>query len=424
MKFMILIKKQILKKPIGLFIIAIQITFAILIMSLSIGKINYINYAKEIFTDNDISDCYILCLTDISDRFIADADVRVKAAKDKLKEVISNPEIEYMFDMQTMQLIIQQSGSNRTIKVISYPLNDFNYKPILLKGKWVEDTVPEDNIYPAVISSDLAVNYKIGDRFSGVISGNQYEFKVCGILRNPNLVLDFNISGNSMNWSDFLKEYDSVILTKHIVNKNADSIENTTSDGISDISKSINEIENRLITGRPSSVIIKLKTGLSENEKNTVLNNLSNSGRLMNFIDINSNTQKAIENKTRNYTINYLLLIIISIIGIIGISVLNSINELSTYSIWYLCGSKWRNIYFLNFIRILTIISISILLSAVFIMNDYIQEYYFYKILLNIKHYIYIVVALLILLIFSNSIVFNILKKNTPADIMRRFQRE
>lgn len=417
MKIFILMHKQIFKKPIGLILVALQVAFALLILNVSIGKIYYLKYTTQIFTDKGSENSYVLWISDISDRLIRDANERISAGKAKLKGIVNTPGVEYMFDMQYLPIYISHNDDKIRSNAITYPRNDFKYKPVLQYGKWIEDVKLEDDIYPAVISSDLIKYFKIGDRFSATVLGRQYKFEVCGVLKKPNLVLHFNVGGSQLNWSNLFEEYENIILTNHIIDKNSVN-ENRNYGNAAD------ELDSYLLVGRPTSVVVKLEDNLSDEEKKKTLSNLLNYGSLLSFEEINETTRELIRDKTIKYTINYSLLIIMGLMGIIGVSVLNSIKELSVYSIWYLCGSKWRNIFALNFLRIFSVLLISVLLNIIILSRKYVQENFFYNSLLSIKHYIITGIMLVAILLICNGVVFHALSMNTPVDILRRYQKE
>lgn len=105
-------------------------------------------------------------------------------------------------------------------------------------------------------------------------------------------------------------------------------------------------------------------------------------------------------------------------------SKLSNIRELSEYSIWYLCGSKWSNIYILNFLRVFVILLVSVLLNIIVLFTPYAQENLLYNSILTMKECIATGGILLAILLISNGLVFYTVKTNSPVDILRRFYKE
>lgn len=416
MKMFILMQRQITKKLIGLIFAILQVTVAMFILNVSVGKINYFNYTKNIIEINDPENLYYLSINDVSDNFFREQEEMIQRVRKRLSDINDVLGVKYVFFDQKLPGYIRHSDGLKGYDVIAYTQNGFKYRPILSSGKWIEDVETEKGVYPTVISNSLAKQYKIGDRLKVEIFGSSYELEVCGILKEPNLVMRLTSGGTHLVWNNFFKEHEEVLLTCSIDDKKILKADSESGDS--------SEIDNMLLAHPPGGVFVKLDSGLSYEQKDATLNNLTNYGSLLSFTDIDELHQQIVDDKTKSYAVNYLLLIIMGLMGVVGVSILSSIRELSEYSIWYLCGSKWSNIYILNFLRVFVILLVSVLLNIIVLFTPYAQENLLYNSILTMKECITTGGILLAILLISNGVVFYTVKTNSPVDILRRFYKE
>lgn len=400
MKLFILMIKHIIKNPFSLFLVIIQITFAMVILLSSVGKINYIKFYGSIL-ENSEKNCFYLTMNK-PDMMISDDNERNSAIENNLNGILKIKGVQYIYSTQHLSVKID-SFKNESIPMITYPKNEyFNYKPLLSSGKWIYDINSSSNSYPVVIGGIYAKLLKTGDRFIGEILGNKYTFIVCGILKEPNLLLDFNQGGNYINWGMLTKEYPNIIISRDIY------------------------INGKLVSGsvRSLGLFVKIKDGFTGTALTEAKNNLSNYGTLLSFNKINEISNNIIKDKINKYTYNYILLILMGTLGIIGVSVLNCIKDISSFSVWYICGSKWMNLYILNFLRLFIIIAISILFSIFILSSKFASEILLINSLISAENYLFTGLVYFLIITISILFIIRVIRNNSPIDLMRRFQAE
>jgi len=399
MKYVSFIIKKSFSKPISMIFVIMQITLALLILNISIGKIYRMQYAGTLITEKDSDNTYYITIRDFSNKAYSNKEQQYALSKAKVEEVKSISGVEYMYSLDEFTILISDNvGKVTTRTVYNYSQTDFNYKPVLQSGKWISDVSCPEGIYPAVISSDLTTYYNIGDIIEGSICDNTFKLQVCGVLKEPNYVMDFSRGGNNLSWSSLFSEHNNIILTQNLP-------------GISGYNRSW-------------GAIIKLADNLLPEEKDRAINELCKHGTLLSFKEINENHKEIMGDEFKKYAINELLLILMAVMGVIGTSVLDSMSELSVYSIWYLCGCRWRNIFILNFLRTLIVLALSMTLTIFILSIEQVRNDLLYDVLISSRNYIVSGGLMLLLLLVANGLVFVVLKKNPPVEIIRRFNKE
>jgi len=298
MKIFILMMCRILKKPLGLVLVIIQVTLAMIVLNASTGQISYLNYTARLLNNKDSIHLFYLSIN-TPDVWIIDYHERMKTVADLYHKIENINGIEYIFNMENHTVSVDDYKNDK-ISLITYPNNLFQYKPLLQSGQWIGDIKPKEGIYPVVVSNRLSNVFNIGDQFDSYVMDEKYVFEVCGILKSPNLVMDFHIGGTYMYWSDFFQEYDDVILANHLYQGN-------------DIVHGYN---------RSKGIIIKLKDDLFGQEREKTIQKILKYGNLLSFKEINEKNKEIINNKMKKYAVNYVLFILLGILSIVGVSVL------------------------------------------------------------------------------------------------------
>ncbi|MCD7742426.1 MAG: hypothetical protein LUI06_09500 [Ruminococcus sp.] len=306
----------------------------------------------------------------------------------------SSDNIDNVYGSAACELYASNDSNNTCV----YAYNDNMislYTPSMSSGKW--DDIAKGN---GIISS-YTDKYHVGDTITLYDDkGARLSFPIVGILAENEKVI--NTSAISNEIYDFNDLYEETNGTKlYISTSCADKNE---------------------ISYNPSGVMfVSYKDGLTDNEKSELHRTLYTfSGNLIGLNDeLNVNSLSYIRSDILLILPVCICILVLAIISSAAAAVIQTKSSLRTYSIFYVCGSKWSQCLQISLINntVICVISLAISMLAAKIINE--SKLFNVICDLDLWQIAICIVILIISIVFSICLPIGILAGSTAGDILK-----
>lgn len=389
-------------------ILAAQTFVAIFTINLSLGQMQYYRYPYSFISKSDLKNAVYMYLK-TPERAYQDnknTEYTLKTYIQKLSNVKHISSIEQtVLKIEPINIPSNINSDHNYINIHMY--DDFLLNTLdsaLSQGKWSDIWSESKDLNYVIISSSLEKYFKIGDELTARIQGKsgeqQIRIKIIGVLKNSNYILNLSRGGDALNLSSILGKCEDLIISRQLRTIEGNIVEGTSLPGKILYMNDLNA-KNQTIT-----------------QWKEVLNDI---GWVNSIEEMAEQQKKLIKNKmVQQMTINIILLLLV-VAGLGGNNILMTYRQMKVFSLYYLCGAKWRTCMLINSIANIVIILIpSALAYLILLLQTNAGRYS--NVILSI--YNLIISVLFILILYFTSSVFVLIKlyRSSPIMALRRYE--
>ena len=341
------------------FLITLQmtVTYIILICIIStiISRFNYYNPIKEFFNNRGF-------FYNIQYGINPDTGMTLRCT-DELYDLIEGENgiaAEYNVWLEYREGKVNNDDDNNFMSsdhFISYDnIYAAIYTPELAAGNWFDLESPSQEIVPVVVSQNN-YNFKVGETISLYCFDSEIKAKIIGILKDDTKIIDtsFN-SKDSIDYRNFYRNYQFereektafIMLQKDLLDKNV-----------------VMQLNGNVFVTYPSSVSDEvINTGDKKMKQLQVMCTATTE-------EMKENSLKHIFTQIYDLIPICICIIILTLVGAISTSALSAKHQLKNYSIYYICGLRWKQCSLINLFSSLICVIISFTLSIIFTIIAY-----------------------------------------------------
>lgn len=337
-------------------------------------------------------------------------------SEDNLLKYLKNKDI---YCGRSTHTILEIENNGKKIYASSYDKISSDKLSIQdINGKWYNDVKLKNGIIPCVVMNtrNYGSSYQIGDLIDGNIVSymfnkndeevrfeyeKKYQFQVVGIIDRTN---------------SFTLTYSTNIIMGEVV------------PGVDQLFSKVAANTETILCGDISGLhvndemygIIYLSDDASKDEVDEIYNEVSKYGSCYKIEDMIEKSYEILYSDLKIEIPQYINILSIILVGVISISFLNSINSLKKIGIYNLCGCSWRKCYFIYFISMFLIFTLSFVIGLILLYFSYINDqrglYYLYY--LSPKIIIASLCMVIIISLLASYIPFVFYKNKTIVDRM------
>ncbi len=396
-------------------IIVVQLTIVFIISILCVSTITsrYKEYSsiKE-YLQKDGLYVYILNLINPESGFIVEDSAELESNL-KSAEVIScyNLWIEYKFDGYFLDIETRAYDK----EIIS------SYKPVLKEGRYLEEKDNDTDIIEVIVSNNNT--FKVGDTIfaKGVFEEDKdklIEVKVIGVLEEGatiygnNTITQYNGNYTALfeNYYFEIEEAPMFLMSKE------------------DIASTMKNMGDYYITSMiKGTTIIIYNNDISQYEKDYNTKYLDQNGNISierELREIDENSKEYIFSQVSTLLPIIISVFILTMISSLSTNAISTNNQLRNFSIFYICGLRWKKCILVNITSSIILLSISIMLSSLLIygginmgiISNKVVEVGIYQVgICAIIAIIYIILSMLLPI--------KIIGESTPNEILKQNNR-
>jgi hypothetical protein len=278
----------------------------------------------------------------------------------------------------------------------------------LSKGVWYTDLAVEEGIVPVVVSSEkdgLALGQTIPVKIHHPSPGKAtVQLKVVGIMRPPPYLLHYTVSGNIISGNDIFERYNESYQGAPLIMFSRDALA---------------EYQDYYYA-RNNNTLVFFDENISEADYRRNIETLSNRGFVQTIDKMYILARQEI-NDNMNAMLPFIICTLsISTVGLVSLTILNTILQRKVFAIYYLCGSKWKNCFYilLAYLLVVTLLSLVLLLVLFYlaVLNGTVYTMGLYISLNNVLTTLGVYLAVMFL---SLIVPYVILKNTFPIEIIR-----
>lgn len=225
------------------------------------------------------------------------------------------------------------------------------YTPELEAGNWFDLESPPQEIVPVVVSQNN-YNFKVGEVISLYCFDSEIKAKIIGILKDDTKIIDtsFN-SKDNIDYRNFYRNYKFereekaafIMLQKDLLDKDV-----------------VMQLNGNVFVTYPSTVSDEVITTGDKQMKQLQVMCTSTTE------EMKENSLKYIFSQIYDLIPVCICIIILTLVGAISTSALSAKYQLKNYSIYYICGLRWKQCSYVNLFSSLICVIISFVVSVVF----------------------------------------------------------
>ncbi len=225
------------------------------------------------------------------------------------------------------------------------------YTPELEAGNWFDLESPPQGIVPVVVSQNN-YNFKVGEVISLYCFDSEIKAKIIGILKDDTKIIDtsFN-SKDNIDYRNFYRNYKFereekaafIMLQKDLLDKDV-----------------VMQLNGNVFVTYPSTVSDEVITTGDKQMKQLQVMCTSTTE------EMKENSLKYIFSQIYDLIPVCICIIILTLVGAISTSALSAKYQLKNYSIYYICGLRWKQCSYVNLFSSLICVIISFVVSVVF----------------------------------------------------------
>ena len=395
-------------------ILALQIFISILLLNLTIGRYSMQMQSVTMFAD----------LIDHQGIYYMPADIFEYEPVDQDNDILHN-NLSSQADFSTLKkvnclgsihmLAFQPDNVDSPIDTIVYADCLIDKLPSFFKPQlWQTVKAQEDGkTIPVIILSNLFKNKVTSSRM--LVRGSQWtntpEYRMVDIKgksHTGNLYLDFSSSGSGISCLDLFTVYNDRFKQSPLFLTRESAIQSITP----------------YIFASLSCQMIFFEPDISEADMQYNITQLEKTGSVKTFSQL---YQEGLET-TRSDSSSLLSVVIcffaVSLVGIISMTVLNTLRYLPMFSVYYICGCRWRNCAWIILAYLLCMFAVVAAAALIFWPYMVIKDLLFSMQILLTGYNILATAAMLLLVVALALIpAFVALKARSPMQILRDKER-
>lgn len=291
-----------------------------------------------------------------------------------------------------------------------------NYAPALSDGRWLHTSADATEL--EVVISENDYGWKVGDtipiNYSQYPNGLSTTVKVVGILKDGVEIPGSSARDGTDTFQLFYETYSYEIAEEPLMIFSSDSIEKLT-DVWGD--------DQKILQAVNGSVIITFPEDTTKEEMENIQHQLTSLGCAFSIPlqDMNANSMGYLYAQVYNLLPIIIVLMILTIVSSISSSALSVKERLKDYSIYYICGLRWRQCVFINMIESAVLAIISILIScALLVLLQFTALSDHVKIIWNPISVASLLCIVILYILLSMLMPIMIIGKNTPKQILTK----
>jgi hypothetical protein len=225
------------------------------------------------------------------------------------------------------------------------------YTPELEAGNWFDLECPVQEIVPVVVSQNN-YNFKVGEVISLYCFDSEIKAKIIGILKDDTKIIDtsFN-SKDNIDYRNLYRNYKFereektafIMLQKDLLDKDV-----------------VMQLDGNVFVTYPSTVSDEvISTGDKQMKQLQVMCTSATE-------EMKENSLKYIFSQIYDLIPVCICIIILTLVGAISTSALSAKYQLKNYSIYYICGLRWKQCSYVNLFSSLICVIISFVVSIAF----------------------------------------------------------
>lgn len=291
-----------------------------------------------------------------------------------------------------------------------------NYTPALSDGQWLHTSADATELEVVVSENDYG--WKVGDTipilYAQYPNGFSTTVKVVGILKDDVKIPGASARDGSDTFQLFYETYSYEIEEEPLMIFSSDSIEKLTE---------VWGDDRKILQAVKGSAIITFPEDVTTEELDDIQRQLASFGCAFSISlqDMNANSMAYLYAQVYNLLPIIIVLMILTIVSSISSSALSTKKRLKDYSIYYICGLRWRQCVFINMIESAALAVISVILSCAWLalsqftaLSDYV------KIIWNPISIASLLCIVILYILMSMLMPILIIGKNTPKQILTK----
>lgn len=378
-------------------LLALQIFLFIYTLNISLGTIQYLNSLNNFAEKAEINNAAYFSYNSIMGREIVEKrDMElVQQISSIVKDDLGNFKEEFL--ISTCTALDPETGIRFPMDIYEGDFGDkIQYK--LSDGAWFNN----DAINHVVISKDLSKFYKVGEHVPVTVydyTSKRYEItlEIVGVI-DSDYVFNFNRSGNSLGLDSIVVPYESLMIAGKLTDKNGDVIYGNPSLGRL-IFTNTKETNNQIFSDWQDK--LKLYGNLSAIEYMKETTNELNKSKLF--------EQFAIE----------FIVLLLAVSGIGANNFLTMLMKRKEFSIYFLCGLRWKNCLMLSTFKNLFTILIPSLLAFIVIKFQAASDDYFNSVI-DMGNFAICLVVIFIIYLLTAIPMYIKMRNESPVEMFRK----
>jgi hypothetical protein len=385
-------KKFIETKLLNIFLI-VQIVIVIVVLNISIGKIQHSAFVTGIVHQSEITKAYYVAPR-MNTRFGLEAGL-INKEFDQLFASLEN--IESIEAINKLSFLIPEVALD--IAVMSYNPNMINRIHLPLSaGNWfTKESMDHNDFTPVIISHSLSEYYQVGDFITLHGMSRSHKLKVIGILDQQDYYLSFQAAGDFMCIDEIFDRGKNVILCPEKP-----------------------ELLSDKLGGYEQGKLIYF------DEKTQAEKNIEELSSLKETCYINSIYEMIVNQRETNrhdvilQLVHIAIAVVLALAGIGGTNALAFIFKEKEFALYFMCGLRWKWCVFIVAVKNIILLILAAILSFV-VLNYITTRSPSMEVLYNSNNFIVTFFVLCsIYLLTSLSSILRMYKKS-PISIIRRW---
>lgn len=319
--------------------------------------------------------------------------------------------IEYKFD-----------GYFLDIKTRAYDKEIISsYKPLLKDGRYLDEKDNDTDIIEAVVSNNNT--FKVGDTIfgKGILEEDEdklIQVKIVGVLEEGATIYGTNtISLNNDDYRIFFENYYFEIEENPMFLISKEDIDST-----------MKNMEGCYIeTMLQGTTIITYDENVSQYEKdynNEYLSQYGFTSMERELKELDANSEEYIFSQVSTLLPIIISVFILTMISSLSTNAISTKNQLRNFSIFYICGLRWKKCIMVNIISSIILLSISVIMTALLLYGGLNRGIISNKVVeIGVYQIGICVIIAIIYVILSMLLPMKIIGENTPNEILKQNNR-
>lgn len=289
-------------------------------------------------------------------QFLTDDSDKVPLNMERYENINKLRSLDFVDAVHTRGIIGSYNGDTWH-NVSVYDVASITLFPDLYRGSWFDKAVDENGSFNAVVYGSQYKNIELGSIITTYVNGKELKLKVCGEIYETLPIPSFDGSGSYSNANSIYSSGDSGI----IILECDEIMDYIWADNVTRYS-----IQN-------SNFIIEFKEDATEQQINSVLENLVKHGGVSYFDSILKNTSAYIDELFKIKMIVPIFYTLVSFSAFLCITILYVIKRSKEMTIYNILGYKKVKIAISIVLRVFMLVASSALINILYVENYYIM---------------------------------------------------
>ena len=384
-------------------ILIVQLVASVVLINIAIGNVNAQRAGLRLFENVKNEDAVYFNLDFQSNKEAILNDKMIEVNDKAFKKLCGVESASYINDY----LFSLNDARYNAYGYDSYISNKM--KLPVSRGIWLTEAETEKDVIPVVVSSEtkeLSLGKTVimqGKDSMGNLT--ELKLKVVGVLKSPAFVPTFTGSRGYATPCTFLFS----MYNEKFNETPAIIFEKGKLDGIAKIE-----------TNPESACIIKFSQNISQSALQKNIEILRNTGDVATFDKMYVSGQKEVKDKINDSLPLIICILALSLVGLVSLNVLNTATQVRNYAIFYICGGRWKNCFFISLCYTLVVTAISLVISLlIYYVANFMGKIYELGLCFLPNNYLATAAVYLLVIILSLITPYIMLKRTYPIQIIK-----